>query len=382
MPRSSGWKMSPSLSWIKVAALITCVQGVLLTACMDPSATGPEGDPGLSSDLTPAAQLLDLSGRFLALAEANDDFLRNRSGRTEHALPDRSHSGVKQAAAQARQLLQELNAIARQQLSYEDQLTAALLQRDLALLIEAPEHHWLYFDVTPYNGGYVMSAELVPALNSIDLAAVDGVEHYLSLFSDTERFIDELANKLQGQRQRGILLPKAAIPRIRAIYSGVRENLASLARFDPSRLEGLSDDRVQQLKGDSTTALQDKLYPAIDRLLVTLNDDYLAQAPEAAGLYQYPGGEAYYKYLIRRETSLDLTPDQIHQMVSSKRCRPSARSWDLPAPQRSSTSSCVRIYGSMPAAQKRLNNAIRLMLIGSNRACRNIFCSNRKRPTG
>jgi uncharacterized protein (DUF885 family) len=266
------------------------------------------------SEITPAAQLLDLSGRFLALSETNDDFLRNGSGGIERTLPDRSYNGVRQVAAQAGLLMEELNAIPRQLLSYEDILTATMLQRDLELLIEAPEHHWLYFDVSPYNGGYVMSAELVPALNNIDLAAVDGVEHYLSLFKDAERFINGLATKLKLQKQRGILLPKAAIPRIREIYSGLRDNLAELIRFVPSRLEGLSADRVRQLKEESATALQDKLYPAIDLLLATLGDDYLAQAPEAAGLYQYPGGEAYYRHLIRRETSLDLTPDQIHQM--------------------------------------------------------------------
>lgn len=314
MPRSSGWRMSLSLSWIRMAVLITCVQGVLLTGCTDLSATGPEGESELSSDLTPAVQLLDLSGRFLALAEANDDFLRNDSGSIERTLPDRSYNGVKQVAAQAGLQLKELNAIARQQLSHEDALTAALLQRDLELLIEAPEHHWLYFDVTPYNGGYVMSAELVPALNTIDLAAPGGVEHYLSLFTDSGRFINELANKLQEQRQRDILLPKAAIPGIHAIYSGLHDNLAELTRFDPSRLEGVSPDQVRRLKRDTSTALQEVLYPALDRLLETLGDDYLVQAPEAAGLYQYPGGEAYYKYLIRRTTSLDLTPDQIHQM--------------------------------------------------------------------
>ena len=109
-------------------------------------------------------------------------------------------------------------------------------------------------------------------------------------------------------------MPKAAIPGVRKTYSGFRTQLADLSRFDSSRLEGLSAERSLQLEEDSASALEDKLYPAIDRLLATLGDDYLAQAPEAAGLYQYPGGEAYYKYLIRRETSLDLTPDQIHQM--------------------------------------------------------------------
>ena len=145
MPRSSGWKMPLSLKWISFALLTACVQGVLLTACKDPSAARPEGASESSSELAPAAQLLDLSGRFLALTEANDDFLRNSSGKIEHVLPDRSLAGIQQAAAQAEQLLLELNAIVHQKLSHEDQLTVALLQRDLALLIEAPEHHWLYF---------------------------------------------------------------------------------------------------------------------------------------------------------------------------------------------------------------------------------------------
>ena len=266
------------------------------------------------STIAPSEQLLDLSGRFLTLTETNDDFLRSRSGSIERTLPDRSYSGVKQASYQAGQLLQEFNAIALHKLSHEDTLTAALLKRDLELLAEASEHHWLFFDVTAYNGGYVMSSELVSALNSIDLAVPDGVEHYLSLFTDAGRFIDELTNKLQGQRQRGILLPKAAIPKIRSLYSGVRESLEELTRVDSSRLKSVTPDLAQYLEDVNASVLHKVLSPALDRLLDELGDDYMAQAPKAAGLYQYPGGDAYYQYLIQRETSLDLTPDQIHQM--------------------------------------------------------------------
>ena len=266
------------------------------------------------STIAPSEQLLDLSGRFLTLTETNDDFLRGRSGSIERTLPDRSYSGVKQASYQAGQLLQEFNAIALHKLSHEDTLTAALLKRDLELLAEASEHHWLFFDVTAYNGGYVMSSELVSALNSIDLAVPDGVEHYLSLFTDAGRFIDELTNKLQGQRQRGILLPKAAIPKIRSLYSGVRESLEELTRVDSSRLKSVTPDLAQYLEDETASVLHKVLSPALDRLLDELGDDYMAQAPKAAGLYQYPGGDAYYQYLIQRETSLDLTPDQIHQM--------------------------------------------------------------------
>lgn len=306
MPSFLGWKLSFSLSSMSLILLIICFQGILLTGSSDLSATNSEAES--------STQLLDLSTRFLVLSEENDDYLKNSSGNIEYILPDKTHKGVKNVAIQAGSLLKELNAIVHQKLSYEDTLTASLLQRDLELLIEAPKHHWLNFDVTPYSGGYIMTVELEQALNTINLAAPGGVDHYLSLFTDSGRFINELVNKLQEQQQRGILLPKAAMPGIRTIYSGLRDNLAESIRFDPSRLEGMSPDQVRRLEHDTHKVLQEVIYPSLDRLMEAMGDDYLIQAPEAAGLYQYPGGEAYYKYLIRRETSLDLTPDQIHKM--------------------------------------------------------------------
>ncbi len=233
------------VNWLRFVILVVCFLSIVVTGCTTREKAKAERATDISSGPSAAAQLLDLSQRYLTLAEANDDFLRNGSGFIERTLPDRSLNGIKQVAAQAEILLRQLDAITISQLPHEDSLTAALLRRDLEILIEAPDHHWLFFDATPYNSGYVMSAELLPALSKIDLAAPGGVEHYLSLFSDSGRFLDELASKLQEQRQRGIMLPKAAIPGIRKIYSGLRENLSDSVRFDPSRLAGMDSDQVR-----------------------------------------------------------------------------------------------------------------------------------------
>ena len=286
----------------------------LLSACGDHHDAGSEYRSGSSADLAPNQRLLYLSEQYLALSEGNDDFLMNAAGTIERSLPDRSYDGVKAAGERAGLLLEELRDIVRQPLAHEDALTAALLERDLTVLSEAPQHHWLFFDITAYNGGYVMGVELIRALKAIDLAVSGGVEHYLALFTDSGRFLNELSNKLEAQRQRGILLPKASISRIRATYSSLRDTLHDLTRFAPYRLEGVLPDQAQRLHRVTSQVLQESLYPAIDRLLALLSDEYIAEAPEAAGLYQYPGGEAYYRYLIRRETSLNLTPDQIHEM--------------------------------------------------------------------
>ena len=310
MPDKPSYKVTRNL--LRLGGVSVLV--FMLVGCSAVSATAPQRTVELRSDSSPAGLLLNLSDRFLRLAEANDDFLRSGFGELERNLPHRSLQAAQKAATQARLLLQELSAIPLEQLSQRDALTAALLRRDLRLVIEAPVHYWVFFDITPYNSGYVMSAELLPALSSIDLAAPGGIEHYLDLFTDSGRFIDEMTDKLLEQRRRGIMLPKAAIPGIRKLYSGLREKLIDFVRFDPARLIGLDADRVELLRTQSAAALRESILPALDLLQDALGDDYMAQAPAAAGLYQYPGGDAYYQYLIRRETSLDLTPDQIHEM--------------------------------------------------------------------
>jgi len=187
------------------------ITATLLSACGDHQDAGSEYRSGLPPELVPSQRLLYLSEQYLTLSGANDDFLTNAAGAVERVLPDRSYAGVKLAGERAGLLLEELRDLDRQLLSHDDALTAALLERDLELLSEAPQHHWLFFDITPYNGGYVVSVELIRALKAIDLTVSGGVEHYLSLFTDVGRFLNEMSNKLEAQRQRGILLPKASI---------------------------------------------------------------------------------------------------------------------------------------------------------------------------
>ena len=110
----------------------------LLSACGDHHDAGSEYRSGSSADLAPNQRLLYLSEQYLALSEGNDDFLMNAAGTIERSLPDRSYDGVKAAGERAGLLLEELRDIVRQPLAHEDALTAALLERDLTVLSEAP----------------------------------------------------------------------------------------------------------------------------------------------------------------------------------------------------------------------------------------------------
>ena len=55
------------------------------------------------------------------------------------------------------------------------------------------------------------------------------------------------------------------------------------------------------------------MLPGFSNLLTALDEYYEAAAPNDVGLSQYPGGDAVYRRRVREYTTLDLTPEEIHQ---------------------------------------------------------------------
>jgi uncharacterized protein (DUF885 family) len=165
------------------------------------------------------------------------------------------------------------------------------------------------FSITPYKLGLLFSA-----LGNVFATYVfdgDGdADRYLALLADVARLLDDMHARTQAQAQAGIRMPQPMIPGARAVlaasqagagaYFGVgAARLAKLARAD--RVAAAIDERIRV-----------SLVPAFAHLVALLDDDYLRRAPADVGMWQYPGGDAVYADLVRMQTTLDLTPEQVH----------------------------------------------------------------------
>ncbi|MGI9591200.1 MAG: DUF885 domain-containing protein, partial [Myxococcota bacterium] len=78
-------------------------------------------------------------------------------------------------------------------------------------------------------------------------------------------------------------------------------------------LEGIADGRRADLVDETRTAVADVVYPALTRL----DEALAAQEPLAGdevGAWRLPDGDAYYAWQVRRHTSSNLTPDEIHEL--------------------------------------------------------------------
>lgn len=130
-----------------------------------------------------------------------------------------------------------------------------------------------------------------------------------SIWADTA-----IANFKDGMAD-GTVLPKSlVIKMIPQMESMVVKDAKSSLFYDPIKNipSSFSDEDKKQLTADYINAIQTELVPAYQKLGDFLKNEYLPKARTSTGISGIPGGDDYYKYLIRFWTTTDRTPQQIY----------------------------------------------------------------------
>lgn len=236
---------------------------------------------------------------------------RLQAGVPVERLPDPGIEGAQSegrwAAAQAR----ELATITTSGLSTEERITWRMLRWQLALAAEAPRYHWLSFGaVTPYSSKL---RTLTQALAALPLRTGADRDRFLRVQAQVPAYLNRIDTEIRMRAARGIRLtaPEIApsLVMMRAFratpdVSGFAPSASQLAQIDSASRDAFAMQ--------ARAVVGDRITPALDALIGVFDSSYVAQAPTAVGLSQYPGGRAYYRYLVRLNTTTDLTPTAIH----------------------------------------------------------------------
>jgi uncharacterized protein (DUF885 family) len=210
-----------------------------------------------------------------------------------------------------RAALPRLKAIDLSGLPEDRWVLARLLEHTYEQGSHAAEDYWLTFVVTPYSGAMsVLGIQRVLAGQKFETA--DDLQRYLKLVDEYAAMIDQMAAKTREQAERGIRVPKPAIPGVRTSLSGLRGGVVAALDVAPTRTSALVPADVASFRSSLNQKFQQGVLPAYDRILAVFDDAYVAAAPERVGLSQYPGGKENYLRRIAYGTGLSLTPQEIH----------------------------------------------------------------------
>ena len=225
----------------------------------------------------------------------NSPSLQVKFGVPTKKLPDASYVAAQREASFAERLQRELDAVNIGNIEGQDLLTYRILRWRLANEIESLRFFWVQSPITPY-------ASPIHAANQIFTAKKLEPAERARLLVDYARFIDEIAEVVRQQQKFGYLLPKPQIVQVRAM-------LASFVQpADKSMFRGGDDSQATR------DAIANSLNPALQRLASVLSPEYEAQASDAVGLSNAPGGADAYRFLVKVHTTLNMTPEEIHQL--------------------------------------------------------------------
>lgn len=230
--------------------------------------------------------------------------------------PDRnpalSVTRAREQALSANAVLKKLHSVRTEELGHDDWLTYSVLEFELALSSQADKYFWLTIPITPYSSPMRSFTAL---FEGFQFQAPDDLNSYVDALHQIPVMMAAYEAKLRSQMLRGIVVPaeelRLAMPFLRTFVAD-----APRSRFnvDAKRLGGLQAEAVTAFRLRVDEAIRTAVNPSIERLIAFVDGPYRARAPTAVGLAQYPDGLAYYNFLIRQHTGLELTAAQIHQI--------------------------------------------------------------------
>jgi uncharacterized protein (DUF885 family) len=220
---------------------------------------------------------------------------------------DLSPAAVEARTAHARRLLDELAAFADDALAETDRVSRDLLAADARLDVEGAPFHEEWQPVTQLEGVQQDPAMVIEAQAA---GTTEEQERIVERLRRLPALVDQTIENLRLGLAAGVTPPQICL---RDVPLQIENQLAA-DPFASPLLAPLATSDDDGIRAAAAAAFTDGIAPAFDRLRRYLVDTYLPGARTTIACRDLPDGEARYAHLVRRHTTTDLTPQEIHDL--------------------------------------------------------------------
>ena len=222
------------------------------------------------------------------------------------------------AEAQARRLayldgvLEKLDGIDPEALSAQERVNFAVYRPQIEHA--AAELRFRDYEM-PFNADSSFWSDL-GFMAGADLRDAAAYRAYASRLRDVPRYFDQQIVNMRAGLARGFSVP-------RAVLDGRDGSIAMVAELKSpedasfwkpyARMPATIPAAEQEaLRAEGRAAIREAVIPAFARLLTFFRNDYVPQARTTLAAEAMPNGAAWYREQIRKYTTLDQSPDEIH----------------------------------------------------------------------
>lgn len=282
----------------------------LAASVATPQSTSPAGGGGPDS---PSYRLEGL------VAAEWDERLRDQPlfassiGRSDYdaLLPDVSPEAQQARAVRALEFTVKLQDIDPEKLSDDERVTQLMLidqLRDRARSIKFHEYQ------TPLNADSGFHTSFARLPDETRLESETDIKNYLARMRLFPGYMDQQIENMRDGIKAGRVLPKVVML---GFGAQLRPMLVSpeshpFVRALDNMPDGVGDETAEALRSEARDAVAEAIVPAYQRFLKFLSEEYIPAGRTTLGASSLPDGGEYYAYLVRRFTTLDQTPGEVH----------------------------------------------------------------------
>ena len=227
-------------------------------------------------------------------------------------LSDFSQAAIDRDLAQNRVFLKKFEAVNTAGFPEQEKLNRDLMVRNLRETLDAAKFREWEMPVSQMNGIHIDAPQLV---TSLSFETVKDYDDYIARLKQLPRAFREVTVQMRKGMGEGLIPPKILL-----VQAAKQANDLSTQKPEDSPFaipttkfpKEFSVADQQRLRAGVLDALRDSVLPAYVGFTTFLRDGYAPHGRTDIGLWALPDGAARYAFAVRRSTTTNMTPEEIH----------------------------------------------------------------------
>jgi uncharacterized protein (DUF885 family) len=229
-------------------------------------------------------------------------------------LSDFSQAAIDNDLRQTSVFLKKFEAVDTSGFPTQERLNRDLMVRNLREQLEAAKFKDWEMPVNQFNGLHIDAPQLV---SSLSFATVKDYEDYIARLKQLPRAFNETTIQMRKGMTDGLMPPRILLLQVAEQTEGIAKQKPEETPFAqptanfPKEFSAADSER---LRAAVLAAIRDQVLPAYKAFADFVRNEYAPKGRTEIGLGALPQGDERYALAVRRQTTTNMTAEEIHQL--------------------------------------------------------------------
>lgn len=238
---------------------------------------------------------------------------KDLNNRSKTSLPDMSAATLAAQAKQRQQWLDKLQQVEIATLTEQQKINHAILMYSLK---DAVSEYQFGAHLIPLTAESGFHSDLAFMVSGTEFKTAQDYQDYLKKLSTIPLYMQQQTDWMKQGLASGMTQPKAVLAGFdKSILAFITSTPEQNVFYQPfsKKPDFVNDANWADLQQQAKLMVEQQINPAYQKFYQFMVQQYLPGARDSIGASEWPKGREYYQNRLEHYTTLQLTPEQVHQ---------------------------------------------------------------------